>query len=45
VYTAITRAKVGVVLIGDRKGLQRALSDARPPTRNTALIQRMRGEL
>jgi len=45
VYTAITRAKKGVVLIGDEKGLRRALSDAKPPTRNTALIERMRGEL
>lgn len=45
VYTAITRAKAGVVLIGDMKGLRRALSDARPPTRNTGLIERIRGEL
>lgn len=41
-YTAITRAKVGVVLIGNAKGLARALSDARPPTRHTTLIERMR---
>src|SRR5262252_9618153 len=42
IYTAITRAKVGVVLIGDDKGLRRALGDARPPTRRTTLIERMR---
>jgi exodeoxyribonuclease V alpha subunit len=45
VYTAITRAKKGVVLIGDRPGLRRALSDAKPPKRNTAMIERIRGEL
>jgi exodeoxyribonuclease V alpha subunit len=45
VYTAITRAKKGVVLIGDRAGLQRALSGAKPPKRNTAMIERIRGEL
>lgn len=40
-YTAITRAKKGVILVGDEKGIDRALSDTRPPKRNTALIQRM----
>ncbi len=45
VYTAITRAKKGVVLIGDQKGLKRALSDAKPPKRYTALTERMRGTL
>lgn len=45
VYTAITRAKRGVVLIGDHKGLRRALSDAKPPKRYTALTERMRGTL
>lgn len=44
-YTAITRAKVGVVLIGDDRGLHRALSDARPPTRHTTLIERIRARL
>lgn len=41
-YTAITRAKAGVVLIGDMKGVTRALSDARPPTRHTTLIERIK---
>lgn len=45
IYTAITRAKVGVVLIGDDKGLRRALSDARPPTRYTSLVERIRARL
>lgn len=45
IYTAITRAKKGVVLIGDRKGLARALSDREPERRNTALIERIKGEL
>lgn len=40
-YTAITRAKRGVILVGDDRGIERALSDARPPKRNTALIERM----
>lgn len=45
VYTAITRAKKGVVLVGNEKGLRVALSEKRPPKRNTALVERMRGEL
>jgi len=45
IYTAITRAKKGVVLIGDDKGLRRALSDAKPLKRYTGLIERIRGEL
>lgn len=45
IYTAITRAKQGVILVGNMKGLEFALSDRRPPKRNTALIQRLRGEL
>lgn len=44
-YTAITRGKVGVVLVGNEQGLKAALGDAHPPKRNTALIERMRGEL
>jgi exodeoxyribonuclease V alpha subunit len=43
-YTGITRAKKGVILVGDEKGIARALSDARPPKRNTALIERLRKE-
>jgi exodeoxyribonuclease V alpha subunit len=41
-YTAITRAKKGVVLVGNRKGLQVATSAKDPPRRNTTLVQRMR---
>jgi exodeoxyribonuclease V alpha subunit len=44
-YTAITRGKAGVVLVGNEQGLRAALGDAHPPKRNTGLIQRMRGEL
>jgi exodeoxyribonuclease V alpha subunit len=43
-YTAITRAKKGVVLIGDEKGLRAALK-TNAARRNTTLIERMRGEL
>lgn len=43
-YTAITRGKQGVILIGDEKGLKRALrTDA--ARRNTTLIERLHGEL
>jgi len=44
-YTAITRGKQGVILVGDTKGVRRAVGDARPPQRNTTLIERIRGEL
>lgn len=44
-YTAITRGKQGVLLVGNRKGIEVALSEKRPPRRNTALVERMRGEL
>jgi exodeoxyribonuclease V alpha subunit len=44
-YTAVTRAKKGVVIVGDKKGLRHALSERKPATRNTGLIERMRGEL
>jgi exodeoxyribonuclease V alpha subunit len=40
-YTAITRAKRGVVLIGDRKGLERALANRRTDERNTTLVARL----
>jgi exodeoxyribonuclease V alpha subunit len=45
VYTAITRAKKGVILVGDRKGLAHALSERKTVKRNTGLIERLRGEL
>jgi exodeoxyribonuclease V alpha subunit len=40
-YTGITRAKKGVVLVGDQKGLRTALSGKEPPKRNTSLIEQM----
>jgi exodeoxyribonuclease V alpha subunit len=43
-YTAVTRAKVGVVIVGDMKGLRHALK-REPAKRNTTLIERLRGEL
>lgn len=36
-YTALTRAKVGVVLVGDKKGIRAALKDTSPALRNTEL--------
>lgn len=43
-YTAITRAKKGVVIVGNRKGLEVATSAKMPPPRQTGLIARMRNE-
>lgn len=40
-YTGITRAKAGVVLVGDRKGLERAVANRRTDTRNTSLVDRL----
>lgn len=45
VYTAITRGKQGVVMIGDEKGLRHALRARKTDTRHTTLIERLRGEL
>lgn len=44
-YTAITRGKQGVILVGDVKGIKRAVSEHRPPQRNTTLIERIKGTL
>lgn len=44
-YTAITRAKIGVMLIGDGKGLTCALRNNYRQVRLTTLVERMRGEL
>lgn len=41
-YTAITRAKKGVVLVGDEAGLERAVKNNRDAKRNTTLAQRVR---
>lgn len=43
IYTAITRAKKGVVLVGDEAGLERALKNVAPSKRNTSLTERLRG--
>lgn len=40
-YTAITRAKKGVVVVGDEAGLERALDNDRDARRNTTLAQRI----
>jgi exodeoxyribonuclease V alpha subunit len=44
-YTAITRAKKSVTIIGDDKGIKGALSNGRVEKRNTTLIERLKGEL
>jgi exodeoxyribonuclease V alpha subunit len=44
-YTAITRAKKGVVLVGDRKGLEYAVRQTRDADRMTALRPRLDAEL
>lgn len=44
-YTAVTRGKEGVIIVGNRKGIEAALKCKRDSTRNTALCDRIRGEL
>ena len=41
-YTAVTRASHGVVIVGDRVGLDRAVKNAADSRRNTGLIERLR---
>lgn len=41
-YTAITRAKVGVILVGNDQGIRVATSAKVPPKRNTLLVERMK---
>lgn len=41
IYTAITRAKQGVVLVGDDTGLERALGNTKDSRRNTTLAARI----
>lgn len=43
-YTAVTRAKKGVVIVGDRVGLERAVRSVDSAKRNTGLVDRLRGE-
>lgn len=42
-YTAVTRAKKGVVLVGDKAGLERALGNTDDAKRNTTLVERLQG--
>jgi exodeoxyribonuclease V alpha subunit len=44
-YTGMTRAKKGVIIVGDERGLKTAISTGRVPERNTTLIERMKCEL
>lgn len=44
-YTAITRAKQGVVLVGDRAGLEYAVRQTRDADRLTALKERIQAEI
>lgn len=41
-YTAITRAKEGVILVGDPTGIAHALRQNQPPQRATTLAERLR---
>lgn len=43
-YTALTRAKKGVVMVGNRKGVEAALKDASPSQRNTELAELIKAE-
>lgn len=42
-YTALTRAKKGVVMVGNRKGVEAALKDESPSQRNTELADLIKG--
>lgn len=44
-YTAITRTRKRVTLIGDRAGIDAALHSARKADRNTSLLERLDGSL
>lgn len=44
-YTAITRGKEGVCIVGNAAGIANALKSERDSSRNTALCDRIRGEL
>lgn len=44
-YTAITRTRKRVTLIGDRAGIDAALHSARKADRNTSLVERLDGTL
>lgn len=42
-YTAITRGKEGVIIVGNKRGIENALKCKRDSKRNTALCDRIRG--
>jgi exodeoxyribonuclease V alpha subunit len=44
-YTAITRTRDRVTIVGDRSGLRHALGNERKTQRNSSLAERLRGEL
>jgi exodeoxyribonuclease V alpha subunit len=44
-YTAVTRARKGVVLVGSRRALALALRPGRARGRRTTLVPRLRGDL
>jgi exodeoxyribonuclease V alpha subunit len=44
VYTALSRAKKQLVIIGEREALDRASRNLRDAGRNTALVEFMQGE-
>jgi len=44
-YTAITRGKAGVCIVGNEQGIAHALKTKKDSARNTALCDRIRGEL
>jgi exodeoxyribonuclease V alpha subunit len=44
-YTAITRAKQGVIIVGDDAGLERAIGTGFVKTRLTTLVERLTGTL
>lgn len=41
-YTAVTRARQGVVIVGDRLGIERAVKNVSDARRNTSLVERLR---
>lgn len=43
-YTAVTRAKRGVILVGNTQGLEAARRHGHDAARNSALVERIRGE-
>jgi len=43
-YTALTRAKEGVLIVGDKRGLELAIKNVAPSRRNTSLVEWLRLE-